>query len=306
MHLPFQDFILIVDHETKKKLAKTCFRDVAQPGTFLHWENVQDIFYDQQVQQELIKEVETSIKEGSGVYSFSIDCHENIGLTSTILIEKATGPLVKKPLNGKAEGMFVKMAAPLTSMLTVIYRLQLKKPRATVEILSIYPGIDVGVLEGDVSEREGVVFLDWIPLHNPRIVDRWEPEDKRRKKITTCEEPMANGKLCGEKTKEGKDRCIEHSAYAQKLKLKQQEIESLDEQARMGKKIDINSPNIRDLFLALRLQGPRTVERLAKEMNKDIEVIEGYLKALKKTGLIKFGKTKRGSTTVSLASPKKR
>ena len=57
----------------------------------------------------------------------------------------------------------------------------------------------------------------------------------------------------------------------------------------------------RELVLHLSLHGARTVERLSRELQLDTKVLDGYVGALVRKGVISLGRTNRGSTVVRLA-----
>lgn len=147
--------------------------------------------------------------------------------------------------------------------------------------------------------------------YNPRTVDRVPPDDKKRKKkeeSKKCDAIKEDGTRCNRKTKDGKEQCTDHvinAPYAKSIKARLAEMEAIDELAAKGgkhlKKIDIGTNEaVREIFATLRTLGPRTLERLCKDLNKDAKTVRGYVDLLKRKKLVKEGKTKRGAALISL------
>lgn len=65
--------------------------------------------------------------------------------------------------------------------------------------------------------------------------------------------------------------------------------------------VDLKGLTTRELLLHLSLHGARTIERLARELQLDSDVLQGYVRALVKQGAVNLGRTNRGSTVVKLA-----
>lgn len=138
-----------------------------------------------------------------------------------------------------------------------------------------------------------------LDRRNPRIVDRWEEKEGGRNKPERC-------KICGVATREGKDLCTKHigeSPYAKKLAEKLAQMKRHDEEAAADRTdISVENETVKEILLALKLSGPRTIERLVQELHRDKKIIENYVKALVKKRLVKTKLTKRGSTMVMLAT----
>jgi predicted transcriptional regulator len=137
-----------------------------------------------------------------------------------------------------------------------------------------------------------------LDRRNPRVVDRWEEKGEGRNKSERC-------KICGKATREGKDLCTDHigeSPYAKKLAERLAQMKGHDEEAAENRvDISVENETIKELLLILKLSGPRTIERLARELNRDTKIITNYVNALVKKRLVKTDSTKRGSTMVMLA-----
>jgi len=139
-------------------------------------------------------------------------------------------------------------------------------------------------------------------LRNPRIRTVERGGGGKRDKPKKCE-ILEDGRICGKVTREGKNVCPDHidrGSYVQQLMARQQQMEDADEAAAKGKvKLD-NNATVKELLLILELNGPRTIERLVRDLNRDAKIVEAYIKALKRKKLVKTKTTKRGSTVVLL------
>lgn len=111
---------------------------------------------------------------------------------------------------------------------------------------------------------------------------------------------------CNQTTREGKPFCsdhVDHHPYVRAL------IDQLDsnndeefEVRRKGAraKINMNGVNATNILLILKNNGPRTVERLARETQLDEKVLDGYIAAFARQRLVDFSRTNRGSRIVRL------
>lgn len=126
---------------------------------------------------------------------------------------------------------------------------------------------------------------------------------KRSQQNRACDAPG-----CVERTREGKPYCpdhVDHLPYVQELLVALADREAQDEavQKRGARAVDMEaSLTVQEILLHLELHGARTEERLVREINLDAKTLDGYLKALAKRKIITFGRTKRGSVTVKIAS----
>ena len=110
---------------------------------------------------------------------------------------------------------------------------------------------------------------------------------------------------CGHKTRKSKPYCsnhVESHTYVDDLLQRMQD--RVDEDAavlREGSKVaNIHGITCMEIILQLRLNGPRTLDRLERELQINRSIIYKYTVALKREGLVAFGRTHRGNTTVSL------
>lgn len=158
---------------TKERLAGTCFRGPAchKAGNFRHWEHVEDVFADPFVRDRFLEIVLERVEEAGlwrrRAFSDTLTCPRPVGWASTERRD-AFGEEELEPfaLNKRSTGLRVKaeradILAPLTADLTVVYDVIAEDRGWLVLVHSMYPGPDVGELDGDVSAREGCVFFDW-------------------------------------------------------------------------------------------------------------------------------------------------
>lgn len=125
----------------------------------------------------------------------------------------------------------------------------------------------------------------------------------RRKESPEC-------KICGEKTREGKEYCsdcIDKSSYVKTLLerlARMEEVDDIARKSRLSKKdkqaVSL-SDNLDEVIKHLQA-GPKTIEALVRDLHKDKQVVENYVKMLVSRGIAKTSRTKRGSTMVRLDS----
>lgn len=161
---------IVTRYHTKERLASTCFRgvDVKKAGNFSRWNCIEKVLEDANVLEELLNDLNEACRDRNiGTSSLNIECPEFVGWESTDMAEKYNlGDLEVFKLNRKGRALRVKtdrtdLKAPRTKLLTVIYELKSEDGNFVVIIHSLYPGLDVGDLVGNVTERENRVFFDW-------------------------------------------------------------------------------------------------------------------------------------------------
>ncbi len=116
-----------------------------------------------------------------------------------------------------------------------------------------------------------------------------------------CEAPG-----CNKSTREKKPFCSDHvemHPYVQEL------LKAMADQAAEQEKVDqkisaqhvpADSLTVQEIINHIKVHGSRTVERLARELNFEVELIHRYVNTLVSRGVLKRGQTKRGSVIVSL------
>ncbi len=114
---------------------------------------------------------------------------------------------------------------------------------------------------------------------------------------------------CDQATREGKAFCSEHveeHPYVKELIARLAERERQDEevQRRGSKAATLEAITAQEILQHLAFHGPRTEERLCRELNVDARTLRGYVSALRRHHLVTLGTTKRGSTLVKLVKGK--
>lgn len=163
---------IIVRENAKTRLATKCFRGrlIEKAGNFRHWENAEEVFGHDSIRAKFTEQVSAHVLGGNvNPAVLSIDCSDPIGWESTIPITSVElGGMEEFSINTHAKGLRVlpgKLPSPKTNILTVICEARHEtvnnKSQCTVVIHSMYPGVYIGKLDGDVSTREGRAFFDW-------------------------------------------------------------------------------------------------------------------------------------------------
>lgn len=111
---------------------------------------------------------------------------------------------------------------------------------------------------------------------------------------------------CVHTTREGKPFCsdhVDHNPYAKQVIAEIDLRETDDEKAKKKSKRGVNTDGVTatELLQNVADHGPRTKERLCRELNIEMKVLDGYVDALRKDGKITLGRTRRGSEVVHLA-----
>ncbi len=111
---------------------------------------------------------------------------------------------------------------------------------------------------------------------------------------------------CTQTTREWKPFCpdhVERHPYVQSILSTLAEREDEEEKVRQRGPKAVNPTGLtaKELVLHLSLHGARTVERLSRELQLDSKVLDGYVGALVRRGVVALGRTNRGSTVVRLA-----
>ena len=70
--------------------------------------------------------------------------------------------------------------------------------------------------------------------------------------------------------------------------------------------VDIEGLNAQEILRFIRVNGERTVPRLARDLNMHLPTLSGYVKALKRKRLLALSKNKRGTPLVRLPDPERR
>lgn len=104
---------------------------------------------------------------------------------------------------------------------------------------------------------------------------------------------------CNRFTLGGKRFCshhINHQSYVQNLlrRISEREEEEMRVESGGWKAVDIEGSIAQDTLRFLRIHGPKTVRRLAKDLNRNSKIQACYVEALRKAGLVDTRCTQRG------------
>ncbi len=171
MHLVIQSkdlgrVTVTMREETKQRLATTCFRGGKNlAGNFSQWENAEKLFAEEDVIQALLADANQAMQERSSTNSFSINWRTPVGWSGTDDFKKySQKDLTNYNPNRRSSALRVRIGhqlpAPRTDILTIVYEIT-QRVNPGIIIHTIYPGRDIGELEGKITDRENVVFFDW-------------------------------------------------------------------------------------------------------------------------------------------------
>jgi hypothetical protein len=132
------------------------------------------------------------------------------------------------------------------------------------------------------------------------------PVGEQRTERTACEE-----KGCRRSTRNGKPFCSDHVEklpYATNLvdQLKAQEVEIEEVRVRGSRVVDVEGLTSQEILSWLRAHGARTVPRLAREIQVDVNILGFYVTALAESGLVQLVKTERRGPIVRIPPPEDR
>lgn len=117
--------------------------------------------------------------------------------------------------------------------------------------------------------------------------------------------------VCGTQTSENKPyciNCIDNYPYIVALKKQVEFLEQEEKKAadavQNGTKIIVPKKSIilEEIINHLKIHGPKTVERLARELNHSAKIIHAYVRAMVRRKLIKAGLTRRQKIIASALS----
>jgi hypothetical protein len=170
-------FRILLPVKQRERLANRCFRGkcLKKAGNFRLWDSFESLMEDVKILELFLAELSKIVADLDDrdlvTESFTLEYGSPVGWASTISFNALPGDVtVEYFLLNRRGGTGMKVVnsdfgAPLTSEVTFIVSIRQEtrdgEPYWLVFTQSIYPGTDVGELEGDVSEREGVAFFDF-------------------------------------------------------------------------------------------------------------------------------------------------
>ncbi len=165
-----QEARIVIPEKTLRRLDTTCFRGahLELAGNFHRWEWADDFMDDKSILDQLTIQISEALIAGDiGTNSVTLAYGSAVGWASTSpLAGFRPEDLEAFQPNRRSTALRVRpdrvhLRAPQTSELTVIFELRLEEERPVGVVHSIYPGQDIGELNGDVSAREEIAFFDW-------------------------------------------------------------------------------------------------------------------------------------------------
>lgn len=166
---------IIVRRDTEDRLLTTCFRGRHRrlAGNFRLFRNAHDVFDNVLIRRAFEKQIRDEInglhrKRGSSAnVSFTVHGPPQLGWESTDRRDRyAEEALESFQPNRVSTALRVKTArtdlqVPFTDLVTFVCEVKRERHEWTVIVQSMYPGVDIGELRGDVTKREKRVFFDW-------------------------------------------------------------------------------------------------------------------------------------------------
>jgi hypothetical protein len=160
------------NQETWRRLSGTSFgRYAGTPfaGTFRRWQYLDDMLRDTSFLARFLDALQTAIGQIQGVSHsqyFTVACNEPIGWSTTAPKSSFRAEdLEEYHPNKRSTCLRVKLAsghlAPLTNLVTFSCNFLKLKDCWNIVVYSAYPGQNFGRLDGDVTERTGLVLYDW-------------------------------------------------------------------------------------------------------------------------------------------------
>ncbi len=178
LEYPFREtsIYVVVPKSTERRLAPLHFRgsQCQRAGNFRTWRHPLDVFRHSLVKEQFLAELDAMTHEEYYTpQSVAIELGEVIGWESTdrhdLYPEDALE--VFRPGNGNRERSALRIRlertefqAPASKTITIVFTFGWDKNHKNCYkaiIHSLYPGEDIGPLEGDITEREKRVFFDW-------------------------------------------------------------------------------------------------------------------------------------------------
>ena len=166
--------VLIVPRKHRKRMYRTCFRGslANKSGNFRQWEEAADLLQDDWVLPSLLEHIEHAIDHRMSTLRVTIQTKIFVGWASTIDFDDVPyceteefSPNKRSVARRVVRGS--KVRAPGTKELTIVVTLKRDKGENIAMVQTIYPGPDVGRLNGDVTGETGMVFFDFDHFGDP-------------------------------------------------------------------------------------------------------------------------------------------
>jgi len=162
---------IILPRHQAERLTGTCFRgpQCRQAGNFFRWRFFADFIKDPMVRQCLLSKLQKLVEEANVNKNHRIELKfdADIGWDSVMDINELKPCEMigeeERQLNRRATAVFLPVGnilAPKTNFVTLVIQ-QRHVGHWQFKIQTIYPGPDVGQLQGNMTERFGLVWLGW-------------------------------------------------------------------------------------------------------------------------------------------------
>lgn len=165
------------------RLKGTCFRGthVKKGGNFGIWDDFAEFLSDPEVRSKLTAEFEKMVERPTDEQlRLELQFSRKVGWDSVMLKEDLKpGDLEQcftKQLSKRATALFLPTGyidAPATEFVTMVMYMKFVDGHWVFVISTMYPGADCGQLEGNMTEKEDLIWLDWEnpgePLDLPEI-----------------------------------------------------------------------------------------------------------------------------------------
>ncbi len=163
------DTLVICPIMVEKRLETTCFRgrDVKRAGNFRVWGSIEEVMKGKVCNDLVDDALELWQKGDFGTHSLELQMAIEVGWESTAPESDFPVDMLewfqpnKHSCAKRVRLNQTRRLTPLTRDLTIVYQLEDQRGEPKVTIWSIYPGVDIGELDGDITKREGRVFFDW-------------------------------------------------------------------------------------------------------------------------------------------------
>jgi hypothetical protein len=166
-------FRVIMSRFAEDRLAPLSFlgEEMVVAGNFRKWITPLELLKDPEVLAHFTDYLEELSNTGkSGPCRLMIHCKDVVGWSSTDRIEKYNPEdLIPFKPNNRSEGMKVcphhdHLLAPATQTITIIFEFKTDPTNPDehlVVVHSMYPGEDIGALDGNITADRGYVFFEW-------------------------------------------------------------------------------------------------------------------------------------------------
>ncbi len=170
---------LILPERHNRRLRGKCFRGArmrAFAGAFALWGNFDELLDSEQFIAKLRDALRERLQDRRfGVHRLELKFDQAIGWDSLVELDELDSDEIEACIEGpphprqraRWHGKFMPVGvtvADLTDVMTIVVDIQPGRDGCTwgVFVYTMYPGHDIGDLQGDMTEKTGAVFLDFM------------------------------------------------------------------------------------------------------------------------------------------------